>query len=108
MDIAEEHAADVTFVELRGRIDSHSAEALADKLASLMEGGRTRLVIDLEHVDYISSAGFRVLLVAERHVEEANGKLALCNLSSEVQTLFELAAFTDLFEIYPSRRELTK
>jgi anti-sigma B factor antagonist len=103
MDIVEEHTADVTIVDVKGRIDSASAKALEDKLTSLAEAGRSRLVIDLDQVDYISSAGFRVLLVAARLAEEANGTLSLCRLSPEVQKLFELAAFTDLFEIHPSR-----
>jgi anti-sigma B factor antagonist len=105
MDIAEEHVANITIVEVKGPINSNTAKKLEDKLSSLIEGGRTRLVIDLEHVSYISSAGFRVLMVADRLVEEANGKLALCKLSAETQTLIELAAITDLFEICPSREQ---
>jgi anti-sigma B factor antagonist len=105
MDIAEEHVANITIVEVKGGIDSNAAKTLGDKLSSLIAGGRTRLVIDLEHVGYICSAGFRVLFVADRLVDDANGKLALCKLSAEAQKLFELAAFTDLFEIYPSREQ---
>ena len=52
---------------------------------------------------FISSAGFRVLLVASRFAEESHGKLALCSLAPGVQKLFELTALTDLFEIYTSR-----
>src|SRR6516225_1016425 len=103
MDIGEARGADATIVDVKGRIDSNSAKALGDKLTNLIEAGRTRLVIDLSQVDFISSAGFRVLLVASRLTEEAKGALALCSLSPEVQKLFELAAFTELFEIYPAR-----
>lgn len=103
MEISEEYLADMTIVDVRGRIDSNSARALGDKLSSLVEAGQTRLVIDLKLVDYISSAGFRVLLVTSRLVEDAQGKLALCNLAPDVQKLFDLAAFTDLFEIFSSR-----
>jgi anti-sigma B factor antagonist len=105
MEIAEEHVANITIVEVKGPINSNTAKKLGNKLSSLIEGGRTRLVIDLEHVSFISSAGFRVLMVADRLVEEANGKLALCKLSAETQTLFELADFIDLFEICPSREQ---
>jgi anti-anti-sigma factor len=103
MDIGEAQTAQGTIVDVKGRIDSNSAKTLGDRLTNLVEAGRTRLVIDLNQVDYISSAGFRVLLVASRLAEEAQGSLALCSLSPEVQKLFELAAFTDLFEIHPSR-----
>ena len=103
MEISEEYSVDAAIVDVRGQIDSASAKALGDKLTSLIEAGRTRLIIDLNQVDYISSAGFRVLLVASRFAEESHGKLALCSLAPEVQKLFELTALTDLFEIYTSR-----
>jgi anti-anti-sigma regulatory factor len=46
-----------------------------------------------------------VLLLAGRLADDTNGKLALCGLTSEVQRLFDLGAFTDLFVIYASRDE---
>jgi anti-sigma B factor antagonist len=107
MEISEEYSVDATIVDVKGRIDSTTAQALGDKLTSLIEAGRTRLVIDLNQVDYISSAGFRVLLVSSRLAEESHGKLALCSLAPGVQKLFELTAFTDLFEIYTSRPKAT-
>ena len=67
--------------------------------------GRARLVVDLKQIIYISSAGFRALLVAGRLADETKGTLALCGLSAELQRLFDLGAFTDLFTIYASRDE---
>ena len=106
MNIAEQQSADLTFVAINGRIDSNAAKALGEKLTGLIAGGRTQLVVDLERVPYISSAGFRVLLVAGGQAEAAKGMLALCSLSPETQRLFELGEFTDLFTIYPTRGEV--
>jgi anti-anti-sigma factor len=109
MEMAEQQAGDITIVEIKGRIDSNTAKTFGEKLTSLIKAGRTRLIVDLKSIVYISSAGFRALLVAGRLAEETNGTLALCSLSGEVQRLFDLGAFTDLFVIYPSREEgLTK
>jgi anti-sigma B factor antagonist len=105
MEIAEQRQGDVTIVEIKGRIDSNTAKAFGDRLGSLIREGRARLVVDLRNIIYISSAGFRALLVAGRLAEETNGTLALCSLSTEVQRLFDLGAFTDLFLIYASREE---
>src|SRR5947208_7457088 len=105
MEIAEQHAGEITVVEVTGRIDSNTAKAFGERLTSLIKTGRARLVVDLKDIIYISSAGFRALLVAGRLADETNGTLALCSLSVEVQRLFELGAFTDLFVIYPSREE---
>ena len=105
MDIAEEHRGDITIVEIKGRIDSNTAKPFGERLTGLIKAGRMRVVVDLKHLVYISSAGFRALLVAGQLAEESKGTLALCGLSSEVQRLFDLGAFTDLFVIYGSREE---
>jgi anti-sigma B factor antagonist len=109
MHIGEQHKGDITIVEIRGRIDINTARPFGDKLTDLIKAGRKRMVIDLENLVYISSAGFRALLLAGRLAEESQGSLVLCSLSSEVQRLFDLGTFTDLFPIYSSREEsLTK
>jgi anti-sigma B factor antagonist len=105
MEIAEQKSGDVTIVEVAGRIDSNTAKALDERLTNLIKAGPPRLMIDFKNIIYISSAGFRALLVAGRLAEETNGTLALCGLSSEIQRLFDLGAFTDLFVIYSSREE---
>ncbi len=105
MEIAELVSGEITVVEVKGRIDGNTARAFGERLTDLIKAGRARLVVDLKHIIYISSAGFRALLVAGRLAEETNGTLALCSLSSEVQRLFDLGAFTDLFVIYASREE---
>jgi anti-sigma B factor antagonist len=105
MEIAEQHSGEVTIVEVKGRIDSNTAKALDERLTNLIKAGRGRLMIDFKNIIYISSAGFRALLVAGRLAEETKSTLALCSLSSEIQRLFDLGAFTDLFVIYSSREE---
>jgi anti-sigma B factor antagonist len=105
MDISEEHSGGVTIVEVKGRIDTISAKTFGDTLANLIKSGRSRIIVDLKNIIYISSAGFRALLLAGRAAEEQQGNIALCNVSSEVRRLFDLARFTDLFPIYSSREE---
>lgn len=109
MQIDEQQTGGVTVVSVTGRIDSNTAKPFGERLTDLIKGGSQRLVVDLNGIIYISSAGFRALLVAGRRAEETNGTLALCGLSAEVQRLFDLGHFTDLFAIYPTRDEvLTK
>ena len=105
MDIAEQQVGEITIVEVKGRIDSNTAKAFGERLTKLINASRGRLVVDLKQIIYISSAGFRALLVAGRLVDEMKGTLALCGLSAELQRLFDLGAFTDLFTIYGSRDE---
>lgn len=95
----------VCVVRAAGRIDTLTARTFGDRLGSLVDEGRHRLVIDLAQVAYISSAGFRALLVAARRIEAADGRLALAGVAGEVRRLFEIAALADLFAMFASADE---
>ncbi len=97
--------AKITIVEVKGRIDGNTAKVFADKLTNLIKSGHVRLVVDLKQIIYISSAGFRALLMAGQLAKGINGTVVLCSLSNEVRRLFEVGVFTDLFAIYPSREK---
>ena len=105
MQIGQEHRGDITIVEIRGRIDINAAISLGERLTALIKAGRNRVMLDLKNLVYISSAGFRALLIAGRLAEENKCTLVLCSLSNEIQRLFDLGAFTDQFQIYSSREE---
>jgi anti-anti-sigma factor len=105
MNIAEEQRGDVTIVDVDGRVDSVTAKPFEEKLTALFNSGRNRVVIDFKRIVYISSAGFRVLLMAGQLAEKSDGKLALCNITADVRRVFDLGGLTDLFAIYPSREE---
>lgn len=105
MDLKEEIVGEVTIVEVKGRVDSNTAAALGERLTGLLATPARRLVLDLRDLEYISSAGFRVLLLAAKRAEEAAGRLVLCGLSGKVRQLFDLGGFLDLFAISASRDE---
>src|SRR5947209_19821467 len=105
MEIAERHTGKITIFEIKGRIDSNTAKVFADRLTSVINAGHARLVVDLKHIIYISSVGFRVLLMAGQLVKGINGTVVLCSLSADVRKLFDIGAFTDLFAIYSTREE---
>ena len=96
MKFYQQHEGDITVVEIEGRIDSNSAKEFGDKLIELIRSGRTQLVVDFKNIVYISSAGFRALLVTAKLADETSGKFALCGLTVEVRRLFDLGAFTEI------------
>jgi anti-anti-sigma factor len=103
IDILE--SGGVPIVAPKGRIDSTTAKDFSDRIDGLIRSGVNRLVIDFANIAYISSAGFRVLLIAGKLIGQTHGKLALCGMSTEVRRLFDIAAFSDLFLILPTREE---
>jgi len=105
MKLVEEVTEDVTVVEAYGRLDSTTAKEFGDRLISLIQAGRSAIVVDLKNIAYISSAGFRALLIANKATSERQGKLALCGVIGEVKRLFDIGAFTDEFLIYPTQAD---
>ena len=105
MKLVEALTENVAVVEAYGRLDSTTAKEFGDKLLSLVQAGHSAILVDLKNVAYISSAGFRALLIANRATEEKKGKLALCGVIGEVRRLFEIGDFTDLFLICPTQAE---
>ena len=99
MKLVEVVTEDVTIVEAHGRLDSTTAKEFGDRLIALVQAGRSSIVVDLQNIVYISSAGFRALLIANRATAERQGKLALCGVIGEVKRLFEIGAFTSEFLI---------
>jgi anti-sigma B factor antagonist len=103
MEVSTTPFENVTAVAVKGRVDSTTADGLTSRLSELVKSGASRLVIDLKEVSYISSAGFRTLLITARAVGQASGKMVLCGISGEMQRLFDLSGFSELFTILPNR-----
>lgn len=105
MDLKEEHVGGVTVVQVKGRLDSTTSPMLGERLGAMLSAAKARVLVDFSQLEYISSAGFRVLLLAARRAEEAAGRLVLCSLTDKVLQLFDLGGFLDLFVIAASRND---
>ena len=105
MDVGEDRVGSVTVVEVKGRVDSTTAPVLGEKLVAVLGASGQRVVLDLRGLEYISSAGFRILLLAAKRADEAGSRFVLCGVSGKVRQLFDLGGFLDLFTIAVSREE---
>jgi anti-sigma B factor antagonist len=105
MKLVEDIAGDIAIVEAHGRVDNATARVFGDRLIALIHAGHFRMVVDLKNVAYVSSTGFRALILADRATEHRQGKLALCEVNGDVRRLFEIGAFLDVFLICPTRED---
>lgn len=104
MDVMEEKSGSVLILGPKGRLDSNSSKSFEDRLLGRMEAER-QVVIDFADLDYISSAGLRVLLMAAKKSKSQGAKLALCELKPQIREVFEMSGFGKLFAIAPSRAD---
>jgi anti-anti-sigma factor len=103
MEIGEDNAAGARVIAPRGRLDSLSSGELERHVVARLDAGDRRVVIDLAGVEYVSSAGLRVLLLAAKRLKPPAGALVLCGMAPSVRTVLELAGFTSLFTIEAGR-----
>jgi len=108
MEIVEEKAGDVLIVTLKGRLDASSSKGAEKQILDRIGAGEHRLVIDLAELDYLSSVGLRVLLLAAKRMKAVQGQLAVCTLKPEVATIFDIAGFTAIFRILATRDEAVR
>ena len=104
MDIAEAKTNGVVVLSLNGRVDASNAATLEQKILALIAAGEKRLVIDCAQLQYMSSAGLRVLLVAAKRLSN-DGKLGIAALSNSIRDVFDIAGFSSIFQIYRTQEE---
>ena len=97
MTIEIKRNAEETTIELVGRLDTTTAPAL-DKTISEDIGDTKKLVLDIKGLEYISSAGLRVLLSAQKKMQVI-GSMIVKNVRDEVMDVFEMTGFDDILTI---------
>jgi anti-anti-sigma factor len=94
-----------TVIMIEGRLDSSTSGVLEKKIISLMETGEKSFLVDFSGMDYISSAGLRVLLMAAKKTKTAGGKVVLSALTDNVREVFDIAGFSSIFSIFATQEE---
>jgi anti-sigma B factor antagonist len=85
----------------KGRIDSETAPGFGKALTTITDAGRFKIVVNLAGVEYLSSAGLRHLIAAQKTCKRWNrGELVLAEVPAKIKEVLELAGLTDLFKVY--------
>jgi anti-anti-sigma factor len=92
---------DLLEVSPKGRLDSNTSPVLEKALLERIDSGQTKVTIDFGAVDYISSAGLRVLLMAAKRTAAAKGQFSMHSLSPEIREVFEISGFLTILKVYP-------
>jgi len=108
MELASRRFADTVVLFPEGRIDHATAEQFKAALAPHLDtcaAGRGGVVIDMTGVEYISSVGLRVLMLASKQAKAQGCALAVCWLQPVVREIFEISRFNLVLQVFPTLRE---
>lgn len=105
--VQSEERADWTVVTVRGEVDLYTAPRLKEQLRELIEGGRRRLAVDLEGVEFLDSTGLGVLIGALKRCREAEGALALVAPRDPVLKVLGITGLDRVFPIHDSVERAT-
>jgi stage II sporulation protein AA (anti-sigma F factor antagonist) len=99
MRLSYHETGDIQTVALDGQINGSNADDLEKSLLAVLDKGARKVVLDFSAVDYISSAGLRVVLLVAKKLSASAGSLVLCRLQPGVFEIFEMCGFADILTI---------
>lgn len=105
MNIKEVKTERAKVLIIEGRLDSNTSGILEKKITEIVGAGEKYLVIDFSSMDYISSAGLRVLLITAKITKKAGGKVILSALCANVKEVFDIAGFTSIFTVCATQED---
>jgi len=106
MKIVERQVKDVTILDLHGKIlIGEGQDELKDAVAKLVEGGKTRILLNLADVPYVDSAGLGEIVRCYTTVSRKGGRLKLVNLTTKIRDLLSITKLLTVFETYDSEEQ---
>jgi anti-anti-sigma factor len=96
---------EIVFIDIEGEIDANTARKLDRTLNSLLAQGHSRLVLDASQMTYISSAGLRAIVFAQREAGQRGGQLRICCLDGQALRIFEMACLDEYLRLCSTRQE---
>jgi anti-sigma B factor antagonist len=100
MEITTKDINEIKVIQFQGHLDSNTSQEAEKFLNDLLGQQAKKILVNFEKLDYISSAGLRVLLSTSKQLKIVDGKLRLCNLNETVQEIFDMSGFSTILEVF--------
>jgi anti-anti-sigma factor len=99
VDVKMEKKGAVLILKMKGRLDAISSPGAEKKVFECINSGEVNLLLDFEGIDYLSSAGMRMLLSTTKKLKGLSGKLVLCNVNQNVMDVLKMSGFDHVLEL---------
>jgi anti-sigma B factor antagonist len=105
VEITTRKIYDVLVVEMAGRLDSYAAGDAGDQLIGLINGGEKKVLLNLENLEFLTSAGLRIVLRSAKLLQEKRGAFKICAAQGTVLNVLEVSGFNSLIKLYDTEKD---
>jgi len=105
MEISVTESGDVRILSFQGNLDTNTSPQAENEINGLIEAGAQKLLVNFEKLDYISSAGLRILLATAKKLKASQGDLKICSLNDTVQEVFDISGFATILSVSKTEEE---
>lgn len=99
MKIEVKQDGGIFVVELEGRMDTNTSPEFQKEMEAYYSKEGFNMILDFDKLDFVSSAGLRVLLLIQKKSKALNGNLVIKNVKPEIQEVFDMTGFSDILTI---------
>ena len=100
MEIKTRDENDIKVIYLEGEMDTNTSPEVLSELDNLRNNGVKKMLLNLEKLDFISSAGLRVLLATAQQLKASGGDFRVCQLNKEIKEVFDISGFSTLLMVF--------
>ncbi len=105
MEVTVKEVNEISVMMFEGNLDTNTAPQAQEKIDQLIDGGSSKVLINFESLNYISSAGLRVLLVTAKKLKASSGDLKICGLNQTVQEVFDISGFSSILSVVATEED---
>ena len=105
LELITKEINNVLVIDLKGNLDTNTSPDAETRINNYLESGTTKIVINLEQTNYVSSAGLRIFLATAKNITAANGALKLCSPNDVVKEILYISGFSTILDVKPSEDE---
>jgi anti-sigma B factor antagonist len=105
LSIETDNRQSISVMKVKGRVDSETAPELDDALTKLLQGNRNKIVLNLQDVNYISSAGLRAMVKAYQSATKSGGDVRLAAVSEPIEVILRTVGMMQMFKLFSTSEE---
>ena len=99
MEITHKEESSILLIAIKGRLDGLTVPSAERSINEILGRGSDRLLFDFSELEYLSSAGLRVILSAAKEIKRRKGRIVLCAMQDYVKEIFEVSGFDSIIPI---------